>query len=270
MTIVTTETLEKRRADIIRRWERATETAKAMRAGEPDEANLGKYVDLYFDTTNTRSLRAIQEDATQNWANWTGATGWATIDFIKLEMERRAFQKIKLLWDAAALPLLRDSFGPRPAILNHLAADLEGVVKGLYAMGHDRQDLKDAFEAAVNGPHEDPVQAVKSARDARLYEMARFARIADACNDAVTAIVRVNESEMAAAWLTARARKRRGYPEKSFVADIKRQGRASASDLKHCKFFLDSGESTVEHHRELGQNVDNRTDYFTPAQMRPC
>jgi|GEM_PF-7076364 len=263
--------LEIRHAHTEDRWAKAIDVAKAMGAGACDDETLAAYTARYFDSTNKRSTREIAEDATLNWANWTGEQGWATIDFINLELERPAFMRMKTLFNTQAQPMPVDAFKIRPHIVERLSEDFLAIQEALKPINGGREDLQEAFEKAMAG-NSDAIAEISTIEAAKKFEIDRIERSSRAYTNMTEAVTAANECGMTEAWLLNQARQNlRGivpYKPKLALRDLRKQGRASRTDIASCRFHLQSNVRLIERHNALYESLGTGSRGAPRAQSR--
>lgn len=250
MEITELSILHNRHANEERLLGQAMEAAQAISKGELPERTLGIFADTHFSSINSRSPADIEEEAYHNYGTNIGAYAEACLDFLLLEKQRPYLQRVRMLFGLFAEDTELYVTEERAHISLNFQSQYEEAMWRLEDYGFDRPDLRDRFNAVMAGPHDRAWKLIKSEELARRHELNFLSRISDAHMGQLRYLRRLNESEMAKAWLLHKARSaQRGivaFNEAKSLRAIKAEGRRSLEDLGALRSHIGLNGVTVD------------------------
>lgn len=262
MTTQEHEILTRRHNKEAEMFERAVETAKALAKGEIPEEALEAYVSAHFDNVNRLNIEDIQHEAQVEWTNWMGAYGQNAVDLLRLEKERPGYQRVRMLFGLYANGIPTDMVREIPQIVELATRQYEEAIEILDAVGIDRQDIKTEFAAVMAGTQDQPWKRVKTLEGAKAFELNYKGRISDVYTDFIRCIRRMNEAEMAKAWLLHTAQQaqcdKQPFNMAKSLRTLMTEGRKSYEALKRLPLYFDMNSRTLGEYADiLSRNEDS-------------
>ncbi len=251
------------------RRECAQTLARDLVKGTWDDDILSDYTKIYFeDAARRRSRRALLAGSTQEWINWKGEQVAHTTALIRLERQRPVASRLEALWTMT--PVAEILTRADTAAIDELAQQCRQTIAGIHEQTPiPRDDLQAMLDNACAEDHSPLLRQINTADKFNAFAGGRHKSSFDANISTADAIIRGNESEMAATILLVNLTLKRSKNARariSAMADLRRIGRYARAELSAAGTMMQVASEQVDTMQALASR-QNESRGSKPAAL---